>query len=104
MGFGGNTFNGTLNVDVVQTDVQAIVDGITGGCSLNDINNHMQDIRSCLFDSSSYNTVYTLLDHLCQSVDALNSYLYQSYPGRPAIDLLANMESYLGQIAYNTSM
>jgi hypothetical protein len=102
MGYGGANI-GTVNVDIVQTDVQAIVDGIAGGCSLNDINNQLQDLRSCLFDSSSYNTVYTLLAYLCQSVDALNSYLYQSYPGRPAIDVLANMESLLNTIAYNTS-
>jgi hypothetical protein len=94
---------GTVSVDVVQTDVQAIVDGIAGGCSLNDINNHMQDIRSCLFDSSSYNTVYTLLDHLCQQVDALNTYLYLSYPGRSAIDVLTSMEDILNGIRDNTS-
>lgn len=102
MGYGGSTFSGTLNVDLVQTDVQAIVDGITGGDSLADISSHLQNISGYLYDPNSNTSLYSLVESMRQSVDSLSNCLYQVYPGRTAIDVLASLESLLIEIRYNT--
>jgi hypothetical protein len=102
MGFGGSTFNGTLNVDLVQTDVQAIVDGIAGGDhrTLSDIDNHLQTIGGylCLFDGYSYTSISDQLNSLRSSMDLLISCLRFDYTGRTAFDVLTRMEELLDSI------
>ncbi len=100
MGFGGATI-GTVNVDVVQTDVQAIVDGIAGGNSLADIRNQLQDIIYILSDSNSGTSVYSQLSLLRDSVNSLYYCLRNDSYGRTAMDCLLNMEYYLDQIRGN---
>jgi hypothetical protein len=106
MGFGGANI-GTVNVDLVQTDVQAIVDGITGNDhrTLTDIDNHLQTIGGylCLFDGYSYTSISDQLNSLRGSMDLLISCLRNDYIGRTAIDSLMEMENTLNDIRNNTS-
>jgi hypothetical protein len=100
MGFGGATI-GTVSVDVVQTDVQAIVDGIAGGHTLADISTQLQTLNYNLSDGGYYSSIYSQLNLLRQSVDAVTSCLRNDSYGRTAMDCLLNMEYYLDQIRGN---
>ena len=51
MGYGA-AGNATLDVDIVQTDVDAIVDGLAGGSTLSDLQDRLADIDGNLFDFS----------------------------------------------------
>ena len=65
MGFGGSTV-GNVNVDIVQTDVQAIVDGICGwnGNTLSDVNNHLGSIDNNLYDWYNYRSITDVLRNM----------------------------------------
>lgn len=103
MGYGGGgTFSGTLNVDIVQTDVQAIVDGICGGGgqTLTDLNYHLSNIDSALYavDSVAY-----LLSGMWVDISDMRGYLWDNYSSRSAADILVSMESILNDIRNNTA-
>ncbi len=62
MGYGG-TFSGTLNVDLVTADVNAIVSGICGyyGNTLSDLATQLGVIQGNLFDFTYYRSIADVL-------------------------------------------
>ena len=63
MGYGGGTFSGTLTVDLVATDVSAIVSGICGnyGNTLTDVVGALSGLSNNLFDYSYYRSAADVL-------------------------------------------
>ena len=122
MGYGGGTFSGTLNVDIVQTDVQAIVDGICGGSSqtISDLNYHLASIDSALYSDNSaawslsyinaaINNLHDLLyswdfgESAIQVLRAIRDDLFDAYSNRSAAQILVSMEGMLNDIRNNTA-
>lgn len=103
MGYGGTGY-ATVNVDIAQTDVDAIVQGITGyyGRTLTDVDN---DLGNYLYNG---NSAADYLSWIASSTNDLDSYLGGwNYGvlnnGTYAVDYLnwiyysaSNIESYLG--------
>jgi hypothetical protein len=63
MGYGGSNFSGTLAVDLVSTDVTAIVNGICGyyGSTLSDVATQLGIISNDLFDFTYYRSIADVL-------------------------------------------
>ena len=72
MGFGGGTFSGTLNVDLVTADVTAIVSGICGyhGSTLSDLADQLGVIQGNLFDFTYYRSIADVLVNIEQMLYA----------------------------------
>jgi hypothetical protein len=70
MGYGGSTFSGTLNVDLVEADVSAIVSGICGyyGSTLSDLATQLGVISGNLFDFTYYRSIADVLVSIEQAV------------------------------------
>jgi hypothetical protein len=70
MGYGGSTFSGTLSVDLVTADVNAIVSGICGyyGSTLSDLATQLGVIQGNLFDFTYYRSIADVLVSIEQAV------------------------------------
>src|SRR5438874_976633 len=96
-GGSGGSIGGTVNVDIVQTDVQAIVDGLTGwnGNTLSDLNYHLSNIDGALYNVDS---VAWLLTFANENLEIIKNHLFDDYSSRSVAEILVSMESILNDI------
>jgi len=89
MGYGN--VQGTFNIGIVETDVQAIVNGITGyyGRTLTDVDNDIGGLSSYLYDG---NSAVNYLNWIANNTGGLQSYL-AGYSGGPLTDAASNLNS-----------
>jgi hypothetical protein len=114
VGYGGTGY-ATVRVDIVQTDVDAIVQGITGtsGRTLTDLDN---DLGNCLSNNGA--TAAAMLNWISNEIYSTNNALYDIanylnginhgtlYDGNSAVDYLnwiSSNTSYLSNIDYGIS-
>ena len=101
MGYGGTSYS-TVSVDIVQADVQAIVDGITGyyGRTLTDVDN---DLGNYLYYNG--NTAAALLQYILYQMQSMGGSNIENYLNGNWYGVLydgTSAVSYLNWIAGNT--
>ena len=101
MGYGN--VQGTFNIGIVETDVQAIVNGITGyyGRTLTDVDNDIGGLGSYLYDG---NSVVNYLNWIANNTGSLQGYLagynYGAlYDGNTAVQYLNWINSNTGSLS-----
>lgn len=102
MGYGN--VQGTFNIGIVETDVQAIVNGITGyyGRTLTDVDNDIGGLGSYLYDG---NSAVSYLSWINSNLGSLQSYLggYNYgvlYDGTSAVQYLNWISNNTGSLSY----
>ena len=106
MGYGGTGY-ATVTVDIVQADVQAIVDGITGtyGRTLTNVDDELGIIQSYL-DGSNFGPISLCVNTLSWiDMDLVNiqGYLYNWTTMQSAAQLLADIRDILQQLTFDGS-
>jgi len=109
MGYGGTGY-ATVDVDIVQTDVEAIVDGLAGGSAstLSDLEYRLLDIDGYLYDG--FDGAVDWLSYIESDTYSIQSYLSGSFSGplhdgsSGVVDWLSYIESdasYIEQYLYD---
>jgi len=95
MGY-GTAGNATVEVDIVQTDVDAIVDGLAGasGTTLTDFETYLMAIDGYLYDGND--TVLDRLAYIETNTYDIQGYLY--YNNTSAAELLSDIHFILNDV------
>jgi hypothetical protein len=101
MGYGGTGY-ATVDVDIVQTDVDAIVDSLTGmnGSTLSDLEYRLLDIDGYLYDG--FYSAVDWLSYIESYTSSMEGYLGGWYSG-PLYDGSYGVVEWLNYIESNTS-